>query len=76
MSTLLGRATPDAVRRRTSDKNGISTALHLSVYITAFLVIALRRPDALFHPQFYGEDGAIWFAEAYNYGPLKALNRK
>ncbi|MHB8717870.1 MAG: hypothetical protein ACYDAC_03115 [Candidatus Dormibacteria bacterium] len=27
-----------------------------------------RRPDALFNPQFWAEDGAIWFSQQYNHG--------
>jgi hypothetical protein len=32
-----------------------------------------RRPDALLNPQFYAEDGAIWFADAWNLGWLHSL---
>lgn len=32
-----------------------------------------RRPDALFNPQFYAEDGAVWFADAWNLGFLHSL---
>lgn len=46
---------------------------YLSFFIFAFLVLFLRRPEALLYPQFWGEDGAAWFADAYNLGPLKSL---
>ena len=32
-----------------------------------------RRPDALFHAQFWGEDGTVFFADAYNLGWWRAL---
>src|SRR5690606_38118115 len=31
------------------------------------------RPDALTNPQFWAEDGRLWFAAAHNRGPLVAL---
>lgn len=34
----------------------------------AFLIIVSRRSDALLNPQFWAEDGKVWFADAYNYG--------
>jgi len=36
-------------------------------------LLALRRPDAVFHAQFWAEDGAAWYADAYNRGGLRAL---
>lgn len=44
----------------------------LFLCLAAALVVA-RRPDALFHAQFWAEDGAAWFADAYNRGPLGTL---
>lgn len=36
-------------------------------------LLALRRPDAVFHAQFWAEDGVAWYADAYNLGALRAL---
>jgi len=36
-------------------------------------LIASRRPDALTRPQFWAEDGAVWYAQAYNDGAWSAL---
>lgn len=47
-------------------------ALLLSCLIFAFAVVS-RRPDAFSNPQFFAEDGNVWFAEAYNFGWLRAL---
>jgi hypothetical protein len=43
------------------------------LFLFACAVVIARRPDAVFHAQFYAEDGAIWFADAYNYGWWRAL---
>src|SRR5207237_3580821 len=39
------------------------------------VVIALfsRSPSLLTHAQFYAEDGAVWYAQAYNLGWLHSL---
>src|SRR5215469_9458434 len=42
--------------------------LHLTIFLLAFVVLMLRRPDAILNAQFYAEDGKYWYAEAYNYG--------
>lgn len=39
----------------------------LAVFVIGFLVIFLRRPDALLTPQFWAEDGLAFFAVAYNH---------
>src|SRR5208337_3904073 len=44
----------------------------LAIGVTSALLI-LRRPDAVFHAQFWAEDGVVWFADAYNHGALRAL---
>jgi len=44
----------------------------VAIAVTAALLF-LRRPDAVFHAQFWAEDGVLWFADAYNFGPLKPL---
>lgn len=37
------------------------------------IAIIARRPDVLTHPQFYAEDGSVWYSNAYNFGGLYAL---
>ncbi|HYA00419.1 MAG TPA: hypothetical protein VEK76_08725 [Candidatus Binatia bacterium] len=68
-----GLATGD---RRTSTGSGGWPA-HLALMISAVAVCAgviiSRRPDAFTNPQFYAEDGARWFSDAYNDGPWQAL---
>src|SRR5437879_1098429 len=59
--SLPAAADRDAVRNR-------ALLLQVSIFLVAFLVLALRRPDALLNAQFYAEDGKYWYAEAYNFG--------
>jgi hypothetical protein len=41
---------------------------HAAVFLATFLILVLRRPDAVLNAQFYAEDGTRWFAEAYHFG--------
>lgn len=45
----------------------------LGVLVISVYIIIARRPDAITNPQFWAEDGARWYADAYNYreSPLK-----
>ncbi len=38
--------------------------------LISFLIIFSRRPDAILNPQFWAEDGKVWYAEAYNHGAI------
>ncbi|MDR3750951.1 MAG: hypothetical protein P4K94_05635 [Terracidiphilus sp.] len=38
------------------------------VFLLACTAIVSRRPDAIFHAQFFAEDGRVWFADAYRLG--------
>jgi hypothetical protein len=48
---------------------------HGAIFLIACLVLISRRPEAMFHAQFYAEDGHVWFADAYNLGWWSALFR-
>ena len=50
------------------------TAAVLGVTLLACAVVVSRRVDAFTNAQFYAEDGSKWFANAYTYGPLGALD--
>jgi len=39
----------------------------------ACIAAFLRRPDALLNPQFFAEDGTIWYVGAYDLGGFRAL---
>ena len=49
--------------------------LHVGIFVLACVVVIARRPGSIFHPQFYAEDGQVFFQDAYNYGWLPALFR-
>jgi hypothetical protein len=42
--------------------------LHALVFLAAFLIVCSRRPDAVLNAQFFAEDGASWYADAYRFG--------
>jgi hypothetical protein len=44
------------------------------VVVAACAIVISRRPDAFTNPQFFAEDGSMWFSDAYNHGPLAALD--
>jgi hypothetical protein len=48
---------------------------HCGIFLAALLVLVARRPDAIFHAQFWAEDGHVWIADAYNLGWFPALFR-
>jgi hypothetical protein len=56
-----------------AENTGIGPALQLLIFFVCAALVVSRRPDALFHPQFFAEDGAIWYPEAYLSGWLAAL---
>src|SRR5882672_7008724 len=41
------------------------------VFLFCLAVVVSRRPDALFHAQFWAEDGKIWYADAFNLGLIQ-----
>lgn len=47
-------------------------AYYCVIFFLFACFIAFRRPDSISNPQFWAEDGKIWFADAYNNG-LRAL---
>jgi hypothetical protein len=56
-------------------QTGLRLWQHGVVFLLACLILISRRPDAIFHAQFYAEDGHVWFADAYNLGWWSALFR-
>ncbi len=65
---------PPSPQVSTQDLDGRRDGLLLLLY-TILIVAAIvsRRPDAVFHAQFWAEDGTIWFASVYNLGLAHAL---
>lgn len=62
---------PDATRvpaELRSQGQGESLRFHLIVFAIAFLAVCSRRPDAILNPQFWAEDGAFFYRDAYQLG--------
>lgn len=38
--------------------------------VLSLIIIFSRRPDAFLNPQFWAEDGKVWYAHAYNHGAI------
>ncbi|MDZ8108407.1 MAG: hypothetical protein RM338_22665 [Nostoc sp. DedQUE12a] len=47
--------------------------IHIIMFLLAFILIISRRPDAILNPQFWAEDGTVFYAQAYNNGSLNSL---
>lgn len=45
----------------------------LAIYFIAFLIIISRRPDVIVNPQFWAEDGKVWYEMAYNDGAISPI---
>jgi hypothetical protein len=41
--------------------------------LLAFLILFTRRTDAVLNPQFWAEDGSVWYSQAYNQGAIYSL---
>ena len=68
------RATPVVAESRKHQlKIRVSWRIHVLVFIVAFAILLTRRPDAFFKAQFWAEDGAVWYSDAYNAGIIHSL---
>jgi hypothetical protein len=54
-------------------REGINWRWHALVFSAALIAIFSRLPGALLHPQFFAEDGWVWYQQAYNLGWLRTL---
>jgi hypothetical protein len=52
---------------------GINRRQLLAAFLLASFFIFLRDPSLFLHPQFWAEDGKVWYAQAYNGGWLHSL---
>jgi hypothetical protein len=43
------------------------------VFLSCVILVVSRRPDVIFHAQFWAEDGKFWYADAYNLGIIHPL---
>jgi len=49
-------------------KNGLFNPGFALLFFSSLLMLALRAPDAVRHPQFWAEDGAIFFQQQFGQG--------
>jgi hypothetical protein len=79
MSSVLQASEAKPFAREKTGSAGKETGLkwrwHVLAFLMALLLLLSRRPDAVFHAQFFAEDGHVWFADAYNGGWFAALFR-
>ena len=47
--------------------------LYILSFIISLLLVYTRRPDAFLNPQFWAEDGRVWYAQAYERGFIYSL---
>jgi hypothetical protein len=76
---------PSSIRRILDDLNrreaqlssrpGLSFRGQLLAFTATLLALFSRCPYLFTHAQFYAEDGAVWYAQAYNLGWLHSLTR-
>lgn len=59
--------------KRLLASGGIDWHLQILIFLVTVMAVVSRRPDALFNPQFFGEDGPIWYRDAYVSGWFSAL---
>ncbi len=51
----------------------IGTGWHAVIFLAALAAVFSRLPGALLHPQFFAEDGWLWYQQAYNLHWLRSL---
>src|SRR6202453_4376255 len=54
-------------------QEGISFKWQVVIFVAALIAIFTRLPGALLHPQFFAEDGWVWYEQAYNLHWLRSL---
>ncbi len=64
---------PAFTSTRWLDEHGFYFPALFIIFLISALAVISRRPDAIYNPQFFAEDGNVWFAEAYNHGWARAL---
>jgi hypothetical protein len=65
----------NAMEKQPERKADLQPWQHGVIFMLACAILIARRPDAIFHAQFFQEDGHVWFADAYNFGWWAGLSR-
>ena len=64
---------PSAVRAWLDANDGFSFGWLAAAFVAALVAVFSRLPGALLHPQFFAEDGWVWYQQAYNIHGLRSL---
>jgi hypothetical protein len=67
------RTAPSDLFRDLSKRDGLAMKWLVLSFAVASVAIFSRSPRLLTHAQFYAEDGALFFAQAYNFGWVHSL---
>jgi hypothetical protein len=63
------QGTPIVIDKEQRERQtGLRLWQHCIVFLLSCAVLISRRPDSIFHAQFWAEDGHVFFADAYNSG--------
>ena len=57
---------PMRVWRTMEAQEGISFGWQVAVFVASLIAVFSRFPGALLHPQFFAEDGWVFYQQAYN----------
>ena len=61
------------VWRKAEIQGGLSFGWQVVILLAALLAIFSRQPGTLLRPQFFAEDGWVWYQQAYNLGWFRPL---
>lgn len=62
-------------RQSLDAREGLGMGWLMVAFIVALLAIFSREPSLFTYPQFWAEDGSVWYAQAYNSGWLHSLTQ-
>ena len=54
-------------------REGIGFGWQVTIFVATLFAIFTRLPGVLLHPQFFAEDGWVWYEQAYNLHWLRSL---
>ena len=58
--------TPMRVWQTMLTQEGISVGWQVTIFVATLIMLFSRLPGALLHPQFFAEDGWVWYQQAYD----------
>jgi hypothetical protein len=61
------------VWRKAEVQEGLGFGWQVVVFLSALVAIFSRLPGTLLHPQFFAEDGWVWYQQAYNLHWFRSL---